>query len=779
MEDIKVSRFNHRLVGLVTGRPVLSLLLAFLLVGALIPGLGRLRADFTHRGFFWEHDPLLKAFDAFERRFGNDDAVVVAVHSPSGVFDMDSATLLRELTDEMWKLPEIIRVDSLANFNWVHAKDDDIVIEPLFPPELTPEILANRKEIALHHDTLPGYLVSTDGKTALVLARVKPGIDRPPNAQLITTEARKLVASKQGRGDNQIVLAGGPPMTFAFQEATQQDISKLIPVALLIAAVFLLISTRSIAGMLLPFPILILSAMGSFGFAGWTGLVQTAMTTVVPTTLIAVSIADAVHILVNFFQAMGRGLDRKAAARFSLSKNLLPTFLTSLTTAVGFLSFSTANLKPLATLGFMLGFGAMLAWVLTYLFLGPMLILLPIRQRASGAEKVQAHSRRAERMTDFLVRRRRGIVAATGVFAVLALAASLQLDINSDPVKYFKRGVPMRDANEFIDKEVGGARAFELVAHAGKEDGIKEPDFLRKVDQLQDWVEEHHDVSRAVSIVDILKSMNKSLHGDEQAEYKIADTHDAIAQELLLYTMGLPAGMDINDRVSVKNDDLRITVMTRIPTSREAVAFVDATIAKAKSLGLNLSATGKFYLYQLTNSYVVSSFIVSLIAAIIAISLIMIISLRSVKLGLFSMLPNFVPLLAGGGLMFLLGRDLDMGAAIVAAISLGIAVDDTIHVLANYRRLRDQGLDARGAVRDLLEHTAPPLINTTAILVLAFGSFAMASFVPNILFGVTTAFVLGVALIVDLTFTPALLMLIGRDKSVSSAGAGVTSDAAA
>ena len=119
----------------------------------------QLHADFTHKGFFWADDPKLLRLDAFERRFGNDDMVVLAVQSPSGIFDLETAALVQELTRKMWQVPEVIRVESIANFNWVHSQDDDIVIEPLLPEALTPEILAQRKQVALSHETLPNYLI--------------------------------------------------------------------------------------------------------------------------------------------------------------------------------------------------------------------------------------------------------------------------------------------------------------------------------------------------------------------------------------------------------------------------------------------------------------------------------------------------------------------------------------------------------------------------------------------------------------------------------------------
>jgi hypothetical protein len=755
--DMQVTPFTRRMVGFVATHPVVTLLVGLSLAAASIAGLPKLRADFTHRGFFWDDDPYLLQFDAFERRFGNDDAVVLGVHSPSGVFDVETATLLRTITEKMWQVPEVIRVDSLANYNWVHADGDDIVVEPLLPEVVTPEILAARKRVALAHEVVPDYLVSRDAKTALIFARIKPGLERAPQADVIIQAVREVVAEAR-RGDHVIHVTGGPAITYAFKEVAEHDLGRLFPTALVVAAIFLIVVLRSIAGLLIPLGVMLLTIVSSFGFAGWTGIVVNTVSTTIPSILLAACIADSVHILVSFFEELKRGHERRTAARRSLELNLLATFLTSLTTAVAFLSFASANLKPIAGLGFMAAFGAMLAWALTYLVLGSLLFLLPIRAGRVAPEVADRDRRWAGRYVDFLARHRRKVMGIAAAVTVTASVLAIRNEVNSDPFKYFQPEVPIRVANEFVEQAVGGARGMELVIDAGVEDGVKDPAFLTKVDALQTWIDAIPGVTRTLSIVDILKSVNRSLHGDRPEHYRLPDTRGAIAQELFLYTMSLPQGMDLNDRVTIKNDALRVTVLNTISTSRETMNAIDAIEAKARAMGLRAHCTGKFSLYQRTNGYVVRSFLVSFVTSVFSISVIMTAFLRSVRLGLLAMIPNVVPVLIGGGVLVAIGQPLDIGTVLVAAVCLGIAVDDTIHVLANFRRLRGQGLDPNGALKATLAHTGRPLLATTAILVLAFGSFLQADFTPNLYFGLLTAVILGVALLTDLTVTCAFLV---------------------
>lgn len=773
--ELKTTQFNKTLVGFIVEHPYWSMLMGLLLVAASAMGAGRLQTDFTHRGYLWDDDPTLIKFDSFEKRFGNDDMAVVAIHSPSGVFDPETAALIKEFTERMWHVPEIIRVDSLANYNWVHAEGDDIQVEPLLPEELTAEVLEQRRQVALAHEVLPDYLVSRDGNTALVFARIKPGLDKPSDSPLVYHSIEKL-AEEFKRGDHALYVSGSPAVIASFAEIAEKDTGRIIPIALLVAIVALALLLRTVLGVVLPLVLIVLCVLSVFGFAGWTGIKLSNMSTAVPSILLAACIADAMHILVTFYEARRTGLVRKEAARYSLSKNLLPTFLTSTTTALGFFSFASVNVKPISGLGFMVGYGALLAWVLTYLLIGGAIVALPMRTGRVAPEAAERDYRLAGRYLDLLLRRRMLITVGWVLIAVASVWLATKNEVNSDAFKYFGADVPVRMANEFVEKEVGGARGVELIVNAGSEDGIKDPAFLKKVDELQTWIQQQKGVTRAVSIVDVLKAMHRSLNGEQAGFYRLADDRDTIGQELFLYSMNLPQGMDLNDRMTLANDALRITVMWTISNSRDVIATTDAIEAKARALGLDLEVTGKYHLFDVMNGYVVNSFLTSFFTAAFTIALVIGVVLRSFKLTVISLIPNILPVLIGGAILKLIGQPLDIGTVIVASVCLGIAVDDTIHVLANFQRERESGLVPAEAMRNVLARHARPLLVTTIILVTSFGAFAIADFTPNLFFGVLTAAILALALLVDLTLTP-LLLVTGKAEAKDSKAAAAAAAA--
>ncbi|MBT8496481.1 MAG: MMPL family transporter, partial [Deltaproteobacteria bacterium] len=787
-----------RFVGFILGKPAIALVMGLAIVLGLASGGSKIKANFTHTAFFEDDDRLLQEFNKFERQYGNDDSVIIVVHSPSGVFDKQSARLLQDLTKRMWLVPDIIRVDSLANYSWVHATQDDIKVEPLIPDEpviddslsdeeiekleleleglsedelrdraLTDEILAERKKVALEHETLPDYLVSRDGKTALVYARLRPGFEKPPDTETVVLETRKLVAEIKS-GDHSFYLTGGPTINFAFKESSQKDSETLVPIVLLMAFLALILLLRAIGGVLLPMVIIVVSIAAAMGFAGHMGLEISSVTIVLPQILIAVAIADSVHILSSFYRARRRGMPKRESIEHTLSKNLVPTILTSISTAAGFFAFSTSNLKPIFGLGMMAGVGTIVAWFATYLIMGPLLVWAPSWVKAKGnVDELKQASPWIIRYTGFIHKYRWAVIAVYSAMTIGAVFMSAANTVNSDPYKYFAKEYPLRKAQDFILDNLSGIASFEMSISAGKEEGIKDPAFLKKVEKFSNQVIAMDGVSKSVSLVDIFKQTNRSLNGDQQEFYKLPDSKDLVAQEFLLYTMSLPQGMDVNDRVTVKNDAIRLTLISELTESSKWTAAAAEMKKKADALGLDVTVSGKTMLYQSMNGYVTRSFVQSIIIAIFLVSLILIVAFKSIRLGALAMIPNLIPLVFGGAVLYLIGQSLDIGTVLVCSVCLGIAVDDTIHILTNYQRQRRAGKSPSDSIAFVLSHTGPALVVTTFVLVAAFGTLAFATFIPNVYFGIMTAVILVTALVTDFTFLPAILM--ARDSRKASA----------
>ncbi|WP_372654525.1 RND family transporter, partial [Halobacteriovorax sp.] len=482
----------------------------------------------------------------------------------------------------------------------------------------------------------------------------------------------------------------------------------------------------------------------------------------VPTILIAIAIADSVHILVTYFQFRSKGENEENATAKAFEKNFKPIFLTSISTAIGFFSCTTSDLIPLRDLGILAGFGTLAAWTFTILFMCPILSKIKVEpKKEANTDNSKSNILKATTLVNFLDRNKYFIIISTVLISGLFTYLGYKNEVNSNPYTYFTKNVPLRISNDFTLKNLGGFYGPQVVIDSGIKDGIKNPKFLKDVDKFQQWLEEKEYISRVTSIVEVVKSMNKSMHGDKESFYTIPDNRKTIAELLFLYTMSLPQGKDLKDRMTIEKDSIRMAVLWTLQGSKESLEKMKMIEEKALEFGLNATVTGKIPIYQNMTTFVVKSFFSSIGLALIGITILLIIIFKSVKLGALSMLPNIIPLMIGAGLMKILNTPVDVGTALVSSVCLGIVVDDTIHFLNSFNTLKRNGRGKKEALAEVLVTTGPALIWTTLILAIGFGALIFANFTPNMNFGLFTAIVLMVALVVDLLILPTIL-LVGR-----------------
>lgn len=755
--------------------PIKNMIWSFVFVAAMVPGLAQFAEDYNVRTWFRESDPNIKQLDVFEKQFGNDENLVLVINSPSGIFDKESVEILREMTEKTWEIHQVLRVDSLINYNYTYAEEDDIIVEPFLEEgDLTSEFLAQKKKEALAHKVMPGYLVSRDGKSAMIFARLVPTLDKSPDYEKIVMQARKVVEGFKGKHDHTYYVMGEAAVNDAFREIANNDAAVIMPLLFGLIIFYLLFVFRSIIAMVIPLVVTVMSVVGTMGFCFYVGYKFTSILSILPGILIAISIADSVHVMVSYFQFRGMGNETRKAAHLALDKNLIPTFLTTVSTMIGFLSLSTTELEPIRQLGLLAAFGCFLAWIVTIFFVVPWVSKVNFgvpkifSERLGNSDEATDFSRRwVQRIHKFAW----PIVIVFTLGTVGAVYTASKSNVNSNPYEYFKEGTHLRSGNDFVRESFGGNAGPEIVISSGKEEGIKEPEFLRKVEKFKNRIDARPDVNKTIDIVSIIKDMNKSLYGGREEEYKLPLTQKGVAEQLFLYTMSLPQGMDLNDRMTLRNESMRMTVLWSVFDTRGWLSGVDELHSWAKDEGLEVYITGKFLLFQRMMGYVVETFFTSVTMALFLVALLLSIVFRSIKIGLLSLVPNVIPLTFGGAFMVMMGIDLNIGSALVASVCLGIAVDDTIHFLANFYRYRSQGYSLDETIAKIFTYTGSALMVTTIILSSGFGLYIAGDFIPNVNFGMLCAVILILALLVDLVFLPAL-MIVFQEKKEKCSGNG-------
>lgn len=781
LSKLKEMKWSYRLASFITFKPWHSLALFGLLLILSLPAIFSIEAMWSPRIWFDRDHPEIQKLDQFEQQFGSDTFISLGLHSEKGVFQKEILETLKQVTDEMWQVDNVIRVESLSNYNYIEADGDDIIIEPFVSDssDFSKQGLMSLKNKALSDDVLPDFFVSPDATYTIIYAYMIPSLHgEDPDFSVVVDQVREIIKKYQ-KEDLNFYITGPAAGNNAFREVSASDNIVLIPFMFAFLLSLLFLQFRSFSAVIFPLGLIVTTIGATFGLMGHLNIIFNSLLSAIPGVLLAICIADSVHILNSFFYYRNHGQDSKNSILYSLTKNAQPTLLTSVSTAISFFSITHTDLAPIRDLGILSGAGTLIAWTFTYLFLGAVFSLMsktldryPVKSfhfddllhRGKKHHEMSDQEKRASSLKKAkLIFKFRWPIFLTFTFLCIgSVFIAIQNEVNSDPMKYFHHTVPLRQAYDFTSTKLDGLRGIELVVDSGRAEGIKDPDFLRRLDAYMNKIVEDPNVTRVRSVREIIKKMNQTLHAGDPKEYRIPDSSEAVGQLLFLYTMGLPQGMDLNNQYTLDARRLRIKVSWDIATSKESEMKSKELIEIAKDFNLQVDSGGNAPIYLSMNTKVVETFFSSMAMALVLVSLLLFIVYRDLFISVLSMLPNVVPLIFGGALMELLDKPIDIGTSIVSTVCLGIAVDDTIHFISSYKQYRKQGHDPLNAIAETFLITGNALIVTTLLLVVGFGSFVFAEFVPNRNFGILCSMILAMALITDLVFLPALLLIADR-----------------
>lgn len=745
------------------------LIVVLTVVVVMLTGSGArfLRFDSDYRIWFSEENPQLQAFETIQNTYTKYDNLLFVVAPKDGdVFTRSTLSAVEWLTQEAWQVPYSIRVDSLSNFQHTRGVADELIVQNLYSDAytLSDEELVYIREVALSEPLLLNRLVSNRAHVTGVNVTVQaPGVRTDLEVPEVAEFGRALAERMRRKyPDIEVRLTGIIMMNNAFPEASLHDISTLIPVMFLFVIVVLALMTRSIVGTLGTVLVIAFTVIMTMGLAGWTGIKLTGASASAPTIILTLAVADCVHILVNFMHAMRAGSDKHPALVESLRINLQPVFLTSITTAVGFLSMNLGDVPPFRDMGNLVALGVMLAFGLSVLFLPAFIALMPIRvkqQQTQGDRAMRAFA-------EWVIGKRRFLLWGLGPTMLLLIAFIPLNEFNDEFVKYFDESIQFRRDTDFTTQNLTGIYTIQYSLNSGESSGISDPDFLTKVERFTQWFKKQPDVIHVNTITDTLKRLNKNLHNDSPDWYRVPQRRDLAAQYLLLYEMSLPYGLDLNDQINIDKSAIRFVVTTKSLSTRRTLEMVDQARAWLLENGLARSGDVEGSSPNIMFAYItgrnIKSMLVGTTAALILISLILIVALRSVKLGLISMVPNLLPAALAFGLWGIVVGQVGLAISVVSAMTLGIIVDDTVHFLTKYNRARrERGMQAADAVRYAFSTVGMALWVTSLVLAAGFLVLSQSAFQVNSGMGLLTAIVIAFALVADFLFLPPLLMKLG------------------
>ncbi|MBV1908283.1 MAG: MMPL family transporter [Kangiellaceae bacterium] len=746
----------------------LVLIATLLFVGAAGYGAQFMTFKSDYKVFFAEDNKQLNDFQDLQKIYSKSDNVAVIVAPKNGnVFTKEALTAIWELTNEAWLITYNSRVDSISNFQYSYAEEDDLMIEDLIleADDLDEQSIARTKRVALSEPLLQKKLIAPNGDSAVVNITIRlPGIDKTKEVPIVAEAARALRDKYKAKyPEIDFMLSGMIMMNVSFPEASKADSSILIPVMFLVVVITVFGLLRSVTGTIATVAVILTSIIATMGIWGWTGGYLTGPSAGSPVMILTLAVADCVHLLSTFYYNMRHGMEKRDALVDSIRVNFQPIFLTSLTTAIGFLTMNFSDAPPFADLGNMVAIGVTLAFVFSITIFPAVMMLLPVRIKQVKEKKKDS----MEKLADFVIGNRKWLLPVSTVVIIGLSSFITKNELNDDFVEYFDHTVPFRQSTDFMKEHLSGMTTIEISFDSKKSSGINDPKFLKFVDDFSLWLRAQEETDNVNTITDTLKRLNRNMHSDDPSWYKLPDEQELAAQYLLLYELSLPQGLDVNNQLNVDKSSTRVLATFKNLSSNE-------TLEIESRINQHFDSLNSEYAILLASpslmfAHIGATNIVSMLKgssfALILISILLGFALRSVKFGLISLLPNLMPAAIAFGIWGLAVGEVGLGLSVVMGVTLGIIVDDTVHFLSKYiRARREKNLSSEDAVRYSFASVGKALWVTTMVLVAGFSVMATSSFKVNADMGLLTAVTILIALIVDFFFLPPLLMLLKNPR---------------
>jgi predicted RND superfamily exporter protein len=724
-----------------------------------------------YRVFFGDDNPQLVAFDKLEATYTKNDNILIVFEPDDGdSFSEHTLRAMEWMTEESWTLPFSTRVDSVTNFQNTSDDQGDLIVAELvdFDDGVSDEEREYAKTVVLNEPVLAGRLVSDGRYTAagrvaavqITFTFPKKDIDEVPTA---VDAARKKVAQMHEKFPGiTTYLSGSTMLNNAFSEAAIVDMSTLTPLMIGVVILVMWLLLRSVTAVLTTMTLVAFSSIIALGVCFAFGVKLTPPTSATPNIIMTLAIADSIHILVSMLVKMRDGENRAQALNHAITINFIPIFLTSATTVLGFLSMNFADAPPLRELGNISAVGVTAAFIFSVTLLPAMISILPMR-----VTKRRDHMGAGlDWLARTVVAQYKAILVVMSIVVVGLLYAMTFNKADDRFVEYFDSRIAFRTDTEFLQDNIGGLYQIAFDLETGEEYGIAEPEYLRTLERFEAFWRAKSDVVNVDSFVATMKRINKAMNGDRPEEYRIPDTRPLAAANILLYEFGLPAGLDATNQINLNKSGSRFAVtLNNVGSTRTRELEAEGRAwLRENAAHLETQGTSPAVMFSHISKRNIDAMKVGTVIALVGISLLLILALRSLKFGLISLIPNLVPLAMAFGLWAIYSGEIIFTMSVVSGMTLGIIVDDTIHFLSKYLRARRVlGYSTEQAIHYTLTTVGTAITVTSIILIAGFLIIGTSAFSPNSTMTQVSAMAVASALVCDFLLLPALLMVLDRD----------------
>ena len=678
------------------------------------------------------------------------------------------------LTEFLEFHPYVTQVRSLTNYQYIHADGDtlstDYLIEDATALANDADAVARTKAILGEENLAMGVLVTDDFRNTRLVARVEYRDTSSAHKVELVQDLFRFVAETPIASDDYILhMSGYPLVNERFETVSAEDLNILVPIMVLLMVVMLYISFRSFVGTVFPWVVIASGVLLVQEIQSYLQLPHSTVDSALLPTLIIIGIGSTVHVLVEFLHHRHLGLTGEEAAHAAIIHIWRPALFTAATTSAGFYALSVTKILPVRDFA-LLGAIGPLALFLFALTVLPAMLSYVNKLPASTHDILDEGliSRIIQRVPGYTQKHRNVILIAGSLLLLFSIVYIPNIKIDTNYVTLFKESSPTRQDIHYFDDVFKGTMTLDIILDSGAVDGVKDPDFLAKLEAIELWLEQRELLGPINSLADYLKEISRALHGDDPAYYRPPESSDMSAQFLLLYDSAGPNEdlsdiKDFDDRYARLNIPLANRIASETKTELDAITgFMNENFSE-----LNPLLTGTMVLFTVQDIYTSAGMFQSFTIAMLVICTFFIVLFRSIKYGILCMIPSVLPIILTGSIASMLGIYLDLSILIVGAMTMGIAVDDSIHVMSRYLMHKESGANTRVAIERAMHESGRAVMFSSLVLVLGFSVLCFASFTTVIYVGLFGSIIMSLALLGDLLFLPALLYLVdGIDAKI-------------
>jgi uncharacterized protein len=747
------------------------LVLLLVVAACIAVSTGQSKVGFSsdYHYYFGSPSPVIAAMEELESNYAQSDSIYMAITPTAGgsVFTNDALAAVEAITEQAWKIPFATRVDSISNFQHTRAEQDDLNVADLVKNAKTlgSDELQAISEIALGEPALKNRIVSENGMvTGVNIVLTLPGKSPMETPQAVAA-VRELAQKMSAEHPIRVNLSGVHMLNNAFGEIGMQDIMKIMPIMYAVMVFILLVLFRSLLQVLMTVAIVHLSTITAMGMVGWLGIPLTAPSSIAPTIILTLAVADSVHIIMSFVIAMRQGKDKLTAVKESFTVNFTPVFLTSITTIIGFLALNFADAPPYHDLGNITAIGVAIAFLLSISVLPVLLLIMP------NWIKVKPESNRHNAgiwhfFTDKVFHWRKQIILAF-VAATVALSIPIPSLILDDKwVDYFSQETAFRQDADYVQDNITGLYSIEFNIKAQGPEGIATPEYLTALEQFGDFYRQNSKVYNVSILSDTFKRLNKSLHNDDQSYYRLPQDKELAAQYLLLYEMSLPYGLDLTNQINMDKSSTKVVItMKDVSTNelREAAVAGEEWLRRNAPSYMQSIGSGATVIFAHQSDVNIKGMISGTSISMLFICILIFLAMKNIRYGMISVLPNVLPALFAFGTWTLLRGQAGMEVSIVVSATFGVIVDNCVHFMTKYLRGKNQlNLMPKAAILYAYQNVGNALAFTSLTLIAGYMVLTLSSFSLNTSLGLMSAITVCAALLVTYLLLPAIILTVDR-----------------